>query len=247
MDVSCITDKGKYRKNNEDAFLNLKDNHVFAVADGVGGQNAGEIASKIAVRSLAMSVEKETPPKGDHHSVASFFRRAYWKANMSILNFASNDDTKAGMATTLVCAYVDKNYVYIFNTGDSRAYLWREGRLGQITKDHTYVYELLRGGYITEEEARNHKDGHVITQALGVQDFNYPDYFLIEVKADDVILLSSDGLHGELSNSKISRLIQEDDDAEKINHKLLDAALEAGGRDNITIISIKMTEEDFHE
>ena len=145
-----------------------------------------------------------------------------------------------GMATTLVMAYIRNMTSYVANIGDSRAYLFRDGVLRKITVDHTYVNELVQQGVITEDEAENHKQKNVITKALGAEAYIDPDFYKIDIHKNDIIMLCSDGLYGEVSEEEIVNSMNRDINMNDLCCELVDKALEAGGRDNITVVCLKI-------
>jgi len=150
------------------------------------------------------------------------------------------DESNKGMATTLVMAYINGFEGYISNVGDSRAYLLRDGDLRQLTVDHTYVNELISKGLITEEEAETHKQRNVITKALGAEKFVGPDFYRISLCKDDILMLCTDGLYGELKDEQITEILQSGINMNDACAKLVDEANKAGGRDNITVVCIKL-------
>ena len=144
------------------------------------------------------------------------------------------------MATTLVMAYIRNEEGYIANIGDSRAYLFRQGDLNRITIDHTYVNELISKGVITEEEAEHHKQKNVITKALGAEQNVAPDFYKISLAKGDILMLCSDGLYGEVDNGKIVEILSKGISMNDACSELVDEAIKAGGRDNITVVCIKL-------
>lgn len=247
MKVGFKTDTGKQRKNNEDALLILPKYGVFMVADGVGGQNYGEMASRKAVTGMQEFIEQNALDSfdGDDKKYKSnwlmnYFIRCYKMLNNEILKLAKASPEREGMATTAVTAYIDDYDLYVANIGDSRAYIIRDNMLNQITEDHTYVNNLVHAGTLTEHEAKMHPQKNIITKALGAETGVEPDFYRTELIDDDIILLCSDGLYGEVSETEIVDLVGQDDDLNNTCRQLVKAANNSGGNDNITVICIKI-------
>ena len=247
MKVGFKTDTGKLRKNNEDALLILPKYGVFTVADGVGGQNYGEMASRNAVLGIQQFVENNNIGNFDNADqkyksnwLMNYFISCYKKINANIVELAKESPDRQGMATTAVTAYIDGDRLFVTNVGDSRAYVLREGILNQITEDHTYVNSLVNEGSLTKNEAREHPQKNIITKALGAEVGIAPDFYRTELMEDDVILLCSDGLHGELSDNEMAQIISNEEDMNDTCRSLVKAANENGGGDNITVICIKI-------
>ena len=229
MAATLRTDIGKLRKQNEDAAWFDESRAVFAVADGMGGHLAGEVASRMAIEAVQrMARENERP------GIAAL-REAVACAHETILAHAQDHIECAGMGTTLSVLWLGENYAYIAHVGDSRIYRLREGSLTQITQDHSLVEELVRAGLITREQARTHPRRNIITRALGTHGENEPDLLVTDVQDGDVFLLCTDGLTGMVTDAQIERMLLEND-MEAAADALLAAALDAGGRDNVTLI-----------
>ena len=239
--IGFKNDKGLRRINNEDACFVVPSDDVYIVADGVGGNNAGEIASRTAVSMIAAYV-KENPLSSikDEDELQVYFTDCLEKVNTEIYALAHKYDENKGMATTAVIAYIRDSKAYIVNVGDSRAYLIRGEKISQITEDHTYVNELIKNGIITDEEGVRHPKRHIITRALGGDAIIEPDIFRVEIKKDDVLLLCTDGLHSEISEGKIVSIVSESESMTDACRLLVNAANRSGGRDNITVICLKI-------
>ena len=248
MEVGFKTDKGKMRSNNEDACFVMKNDNVFIVADGVGGNQSGEIASRTAVTCIAEYIEKHTL-RGikTREKIKKYFTTCMDEANNRIMRSSVRFEQNRGMATTIVVGYIDKDKLYVFNIGDSRAYILRNSDLIQITEDHTYVNSLVKAGVITEEEARFHAKRNMITKAIGAEPNIIPDMFVESLKKGDFILFCTDGLYGELSKDEIIDIIHNNNDMVHVCEELTDQANHNGGSDNITIICIRITEDDVNE
>ena len=209
---------------------------VFAVADGMGGHLAGEVASSMAVDAVRRMAKANRAP-----SIA-VLRDTVQDAHRAIYRRACARPECSGMGTTLSLLWHGGKYVYIAHVGDSRIYRQRDGRLEQITQDHSLVAEMVRGGLITAEQARTHPRRNIITRALGTPGDNTPDLLAAETKPGDVWLLCSDGLTGMVEDADIERVIAENP-LEQAADTLLRLALEAGGRDNITLILYRHDEQ----
>lgn len=248
MDVGFKTDRGRMRSNNEDACYVMRKEKVFLVADGVGGSRSGEIASRTAVNGIADYV-REHPLDAIRttQQVKEYFEEAIKKINFDILDSSQRFEENRGMATTIVLAILVEDRMYVFNIGDSRAYIFREGILTQITEDHTYVNSLVKAGIITSQEAETHENRNMITRAVGA-DYNVEaDLFLTKVQPGDILLLCSDGLYGEVSKGELEAILSEGKPMMQTCETLVGAANRNGGNDNITAISLKIMEDDIHE
>ncbi len=244
MDVGFKTDRGRIRANNEDAFFVLKNDGVFIVADGVGGSKSGEIASRTAVNEIAGFVENNKMGSGEEE-IKDFFLEALHKANEKVYALSATFPENMGMASTLVLAYIDGTDLYVVNVGDSRAYLYDDNRLNQITEDHTYVNALINAGVITEGEAKNRKDKNMITRAIGAEATVEPDIYRVKIKAGDKLLLCSDGLYGEIDEVEMAKVFGLNMSMTDTCLLLVDMANANGGHDNITAICIAITEDDI--
>ena len=229
MAATLRTDIGKLRKQNEDAAWFDESRAVFAVADGMGGHLAGEVASRMAIEAVQRMAKDNDVP-----GIAAL-RDAVAGAHETILTHAQSHIECAGMGTTLSVLWLSRNYAYIAHVGDSRIYRLRAGSLSQITQDHSLVEELVRAGLITREQARTHPRRNIITRALGTHGENEPDLLVTDVQDGDLFLLCTDGLTGMVTDAQIERILLESD-MEAAADALLAAALDAGGRDNVTLI-----------
>ena len=237
------TDIGKVREGNEDALLLLPKYGIFAVADGVGGQNSGEIASRKAMTGIEnflknnpLSGASELAGRYRENWLNGYFARCLQKVNSEIMSAADSNPEMKTMATTVVLCYLDMESVYIVNIGDSRAYILRDGLLTQLTEDHTYVNKLISAGTLTKSEARIHPQKNIITKALGSTRNVEPDFYRFALEDGDRILLCTDGLHGELSDDEIAEILRQDIELNEIARKLVNAANAKGGHDNITVV-----------
>lgn len=241
VQIGFKCNKGIVRENNEDACFVIPSHDVYIVADGVGGNNSGEVASGTAVSEIAAFVNGEDLASCQNaEEIFGFFYEALEIANDSIFRIGLENEANRGMATTAVIAYVRDDSAYVSNIGDSRAYLFRNGRLNRITTDHTYVNELISKGLITEEEAENHRQKNVITKALGTERLADPDFYKVSLEKNDILMLCSDGLHGEVPQEAIEKILEEGRSMNETCALLVDEAIRYGGRDNITVVCIRI-------
>ncbi|MBR6225068.1 MAG: Stp1/IreP family PP2C-type Ser/Thr phosphatase [Firmicutes bacterium] len=248
MHVGFKTDKGILRSSNEDACFVLLHDKVYILADGVGGGNSGEIASRTAVSEKANYVVKHPLSHLlDKYEIVGYMRDAFEAANTKIYDMARAHEENFGMATTAIIVYVNKGKAYIGNIGDSRVYLYRNGDYLQLTEDHTYVNTLVKAGILSREEADQDERKNVIIKALGAEPTVEPDFFQVEVKKGDILLACSDGLYDEVSDEEIVEIIKEKDNMNELAAELIARANRNGGRDNITIITLQITEEEIDE
>ena len=195
MRVGYLTDMGMKRPKNEDAVKVLRDSNFFMLADGVGGNKSGEIASTAVLDFMADYVYNNPIELVEgSEAIFVYFENAVNFVNESILQLSSTRPEYAGMATTLVFAYVDHKILYVGNVGDSRVYFLHKDEFHQITDDHTYVNDIVKMGAITRRVADNHYKKNVITRAIGANAYNNPDCFNIYMEPDDRVLLCSDGV-----------------------------------------------------
>ncbi|HAW60507.1 MAG TPA: Stp1/IreP family PP2C-type Ser/Thr phosphatase [Actinobacteria bacterium] len=227
------TDIGRVRKSNEDGYL--AKGKIFAVADGMGGHLAGEIASASALSVLSKHLKKLP---GDANPRV-LLMGAVQKANEVVLQKALQGPEQVGMGTTLTVALFAKKEVYIGHIGDSRAYLLRKGKLTRLTEDHTLVTKMVREGELEEREAQLHPQRNVLTRALGTEPSVKADFLSIEIVPTDKILLCTDGLTAMLDEGEIEGLLGNDKHPQTICDELVKAANERGGVDNITVILIE--------
>jgi serine/threonine protein phosphatase PrpC len=227
------TDTGRQRRGNEDAYYARSP--LFAVADGVGGAQAGEVASQLAVEVLSQGV-----PEGDG-SIEQRLRARVEEANSRIASLAQADERRAGMSTTLTLAYVGEEELSVVHVGDSRLYRLRDGVFERLTDDHTLVDELVRSGKLTQQEAETHPQRSIITRALGSEGIE-ADTRTWPARGGDVYLICSDGLTGMVDEARVGELLAASPSLSSAARTLIDAANEAGGRDNITVVLFRLEE-----
>lgn len=229
------TDVGKVRANNQDAPIVSEKLRLYGVADGMGGHKGGEVASTSARDDLLRELEGKTP------SVAAL-SGAIEEVNRQIYHQQEHDDALTGMGTTLSVLWMSDNLVYIGHVGDSRVYLLRDGEFRQMTLDHSLVEQLVREGVLTEEEAQNHPMRNIITRAIGTDESVEVDVVVEERRKGDLWLACSDGLHGLVDDRQMRDALRQYA-PEKAADVLLKAALDAGGRDNVTLVIVHDGEE----
>jgi PPM family protein phosphatase len=233
------TDTGRVRRQNEDALLVRPDIGVYAVADGMGGHAAGEVASAIAVETIDRTVQEAAARGTDPLEV---IEDAVLAANAAILAEARRDPARQGMGTTATVLVTNGDTRYrIAHVGDSRAYLLREDDLRQISVDHTWVHEQVRRGRLTEKDARRHPFASVLTRVLGTEEEVRVDVVDGDTRAGDVFLLCSDGLTAVLDDAALRVVLSRPDSLEERAGELVRAALEGGGPDNITVVLVART------
>lgn len=237
---ACATDRGLHRARNEDAVLCLPDAHVYMVADGVGGHRSGETASRMAREILEQRVRFFPPAdrRGEAERM-DYFRELLQEIGGAIAGQAKVSKENAGMATTLVLLYLDGAHAYVVNVGDSRAYLFRDGILRQVTEDHTLVNELLKKGSITPAEAEVHPNKNMITRALGGDGPLRPDFYRFDTYPGDRFLLCTDGLYNELPDEAVARILGEAGTVAEATDRMIREANAAGGSDNITVVCVE--------
>ncbi len=237
--VASATDKGRVRSSNEDALWT--GDSVFAVADGMGGHAAGEIASATALQPV-QSLDGRV--FANAREAREALANAVLDANQAVVDKAVAEPSMRGMGTTLTAAMFEGRRLHVAHVGDSRAYLLRNGELSQLTTDHTLVQHLIDEGELTPEEAAEHPQRSVITRAIGVSDQVEVDSLTITLEGDDQLVLCSDGLTGPVNDAEIARFVLGEDDPDTAVSKLIEAANAAGGPDNITIVLLRFDLQD---
>lgn len=232
--VGVKTDLGNIRSLNEDyfEFYENEDFKIYVVADGMGGHNAGEIASKTAGKSLVEYIKNNYKDEKDKDLLKS----AIEYANKQVYDLAYKDETYNGMGTTLVACYITKELVQVANVGDSACFGINDKEIDKITKDHSLVQELLDSGSISKEEAQNHPNKNIITRAIGTDKKVEIDVFNIEKSKYNLFILCTDGLTNEVSLEELSKELENNGDLQSICENLVDLAKKNGGRDNITVM-----------
>ena len=255
--VGYKTDKGRKRSGNEDSFAVFSGEEMggqldglFVVADGMGGTKGGEIASNLVINSLPEEVRlgvADLSGKDLPHELAHLLNKGLQYANSEVWNYKQQHDGLQGMGTTCVTAMIaharkswgaGQGFLVLANVGDSRAYLLRQGRLSQITEDHSEVWEQVKAGKMTPEQAATSRFRNTITRAMGLRSTVQPDITIRVLEAGDAILLCSDGLTVEVEDAAIAQLLAENADPQSACDRLVEIALENGGSDNVTVVAL---------
>jgi serine/threonine protein phosphatase PrpC len=235
VEVAHRTDTGRQRNANEDAFYARAP--VFAVADGMGGAQAGEVASRVAAEAFESA--------GEHHDVPErYLSRVVTEANERIHELAQSDASRSGMGTTLTAALIRDDEVSLAHVGDSRAYVLRDGELKRLTSDHSLVEELRRQGRLTEAQAEEHPQRSIITRALGPEPDVEVDTMTVPARPGDVFVLCSDGLTTMVPEARIARILERSKSLESAVSRLVREANEGGGRDNITVVAFRLADAE---
>jgi serine/threonine protein phosphatase PrpC len=237
----ALTDVGRKREHNEDSFLCAPELGLYAVADGMGGHQAGERASRMAVERLRDALvlpEKEMA----RDEVLGVLRRAMVHAGAAIFDAAQSDPDLSGMGTTLTAVLFHGGRVFVTHVGDSRAYLYRDGKAQQLTDDHSWVQEQVRAGLLTEHEARESRFRHIITRSVGFEREVQVDGEIWPVQAGDCYLLCSDGLSNHLEEGDLGRVLSASFYRD-VPRRLIDLANDRGGDDNITVVLIHVAND----
>ena len=230
------TDTGVVRTVNQDShYVDDPQGRFFIVADGMGGHAGGEEASKIATETIKAYLEENWD--SEDISSEALLQEAIEKANQGILDDQSLHPERKDMGTTVV-VLIFREQPWRVHVGDSRLYRWRDSKLEQVTEDHTWVSMAMKSGEITKEQARVHPWRHVLSQCLGRKDLFRVDLHPLDVQAGDTFLICSDGLTEEVSDEEIKTLIDSSDDQKELAQELIDAAKNAGGSDNITVVMV---------
>lgn len=242
LEAYSVTDIGRKRQLNQDyVFSSAKPMgnmpNLFIVADGMGGHNAGDYASKCTVETVVGEIRNSF-----EKNPTIIVKKAIETANSKIRELAAADENLLGMGTTLVVATVIGKYLQVANVGDSRLYLLGKHGIRQITRDHSLVEEMIRLGGLSREDARKHPDKNIITRAIGAKDEVEPEFFTEELEPEDIILMCSDGLSNMLEDKEIEKIVQNEELAEMKEkaEALINAANNNGGKDNIAVVLVKI-------
>ena len=237
MKFYAKSDIGNMREENQDCvWAGELDTDAVAVilCDGMGGENAGDIASSTTVEFIKDRLMKGFRRDITRNQIRNLLITSVTAANSVVYDMSSSDLKKAGMGTTCVAGVIYNERAYLINVGDSRCYFFFDDNMQQITKDHTYIRKLLEKGIITYEESKSHPDRNCITKAVGVEPFLTPDYFELDVKKDDLLLFCSDGLSSYTDDSEIAQIVA-NTPYSKCCDQLIDYVNKHGGRDNVTV------------
>lgn len=237
------SDIGKCRKNNEDAYyISAGEDpaeNLYLVADGMGGCNAGEVASSSAIEAFLADFWNEMK-YATNDDMLDMMTGAMAASNQAVYTKSNSAREFAEMGTTVVAAAIREDKVYVAHVGDSRAYLFRKREMIPLTTDHSYVMELVKRGNITREEAANHPKRNVITRAIGIRDTVETDTVIHPVKQGDILLLCTDGLSGMLKDEEMAKILNKRTDLERKAELLIAEANKKGGFDNISLILVQI-------
>lgn len=245
---SAQTDVGRKRKHNEDAFSLAEDINLYIVCDGMGGAEAGEVASSVTTSYLIKYLQakkdileeyQSAPNSENKNKIINILKLAVASASQTVWDMAQKDAKKRGMGTTLVMILLCGPDVFVAHVGDSRVYLWRQGEVHQLTEDHSLLNELVKAGQLTKEEAAEDPRSNVITRAIGPNDYVEADILTMEVMQGDTFLLCSDGLCGYFEGTDVSRFFKKTDLPE-LTRNLISYANLKGGKDNITSMVVRV-------
>jgi len=231
VEEAALTDVGRQRHANEDAYYDSRP--FFAVADGMGGARAGEVAAQIAVEAFAEARDEDIAPEAQLERIAR-------DANRRIYELSQEDESRSGMGTTLTAVHVGDKDVTIGHVGDSRAYVLRGDELERLTSDHSLVEQLVREGKLTPEQAEVHPQRSIITRALGPEPEVEPETLTYPARDGDVYLVCSDGLTSMVPEEEVAATLRRRSSLEQAARELVDAANRAGGRDNITVVLFRL-------
>ncbi len=235
---------GLLRKNNEDSIY-ISDNdcklkYVYIVADGMGGHKAGEVASRYSIEIFKEFINSRSDEELEEENILDTLVEAVSICNRKLYEKSVQYETLEGMGTTFTCAVLKNNSLYAVHVGDSRAYIFSKGSLRQITRDHSFVMEMVKQGKLTLEEAERHPNKNVITRAVGSEKTVLADTVIEKLSTGDLVLLCSDGLTNMVSDKKITEVFESGGSAELMLDRLIDAANDMGGNDNISAVIIDM-------
>ena len=246
LETYSATDIGRKRQLNQDyVFSSAKPlgnmPNLFIVADGMGGHNAGDYASKCTTETVVNEIQNSF-----EKNPTIIIKKAIKTANAKIRKEASENENLFGMGTTLVIATIIGKYLQVSNIGDSRLYLLNKDGLRQVTEDHSLVEEMIRLGGLSREDARLHPDKNIITRAIGAKDEVEADFFTEELETGDIVLMCSDGLTNMLEDKEIEAILLNPEKEELIQKgdALIKAANENGGKDNIAVVLVRLVEDD---
>lgn len=238
MRMGECSDIGRVRKINEDSYFSYRNEKLIGgmVADGMGGEQAGEVASRMATMIVKDHIIRKFDPDMDYVQMSEVIRRAFIEANGEIYEYARHHEESSGMGTTASMAFVYKGKLIVVHVGDSRVYTVKDDQIKQITTDHSYVQELLSRGRITSDDAKNHPQKNLITRAIGTEPSIKVDV-LIQDYSGEIVIVSSDGLTNLVSDEQIKYIINLHEDLQDGVEALVNLANKKGGADNITCLA----------
>lgn len=242
-----LSDVGRVRARNEDSYALVEDAGLFVVADGMGGHGNGDIASQIAVAALLEEYQRHAADGEGELAVAEKLQSAFARAHRQIRAAGDQDRSLRGMGTTVIAVVVDDESAVIGHVGDSRAYALRGSTLTQLTEDHSWVHEQVTAGYLSAAQAREHPFKSVVTRALGGEQDVEVDLRRVQLQSGDLLVLCSDGLTTMLTDEEITQVLAEAGDIHEKSERLVAAANERGGADNITVVLLAIDEPGGNE
>lgn len=238
-----ISDIGRVRQNNEDVWAQLPDFQFYVVADGMGGHQAGEIASREAVNTFCALIKDMNEDLEVSIGLQELRRNISWiieEVNASVYKMGRADQELRGMGTTLCCLYFHRDGVVYGHVGDSRIYRLRQGRLSQLTKDHSLLRQLIDMGQVSEQKAPEFMYKNIITKAIGTEASVDPSVYTAHIEVGDIYMMCTDGLSDLLTTKEMEEIINQADSLQQATQKLVDSANEIGGHDNITVVIAKV-------
>ncbi|MCI8856114.1 MAG: Stp1/IreP family PP2C-type Ser/Thr phosphatase [Clostridiaceae bacterium] len=240
MTAYGTSDRGCRRPTNQDAYaLSMREEEgiaVIAVCDGMGGANAGNVASRFALDTFMERIQEQVTARMSREGIERALRDAADAANETVFRLSTRQPEFAGMGTTLVAGVITKEKAMLLNIGDSRAYEIDAKNIMQLTEDHSYVNEMIRQGKLRAEDARTHPNRNLITRAVGVDPRVEADVYEVDLREGEVLLLCSDGLNSMVEDAQIGEIIRRSGDLETAGQALVEAAKLCGGADNITVV-----------
>lgn len=240
MTAYGTSDRGCRRPTNQDAYaLSMREEEgiaVIAVCDGMGGANAGNVASRFALDTFMERIQEQVTARMSREGIERALRDAADAANETVFRLSTRQPEFAGMGTTLVAGVITKEKAMLLNIGDSRAYETDAKNIMQLTEDHSYVNEMIRQGKLRAEDARTHPNRNLITRAVGVDPRVEADVYEVDLREGEVLLLCSDGLNSMVEDAQIGEIIRRSGDLETAGQALVEAAKLCGGADNITVV-----------
>ena len=248
--LSCygLTDVGHVRTNNEDVFLNLHEYGFFALADGMGGHNAGEVAAKEAVRFVCASIEElfvSAEQEWNIFDLSSFNKLCIENANSWVHHLGKKKRDYSGMGTTLCTLLFHEHSLIYGHVGDSRIYRFREGFLDQLTLDHSLTNQMIEKGQVSKEKSRTLPYNNILTRAIGTQMDVEAEIHIAPVSPHDIYLMCSDGLTDQVSDEEITKILKNSKDIKRATTQLVERAKEQGGLDNVTVVIVKTDDENI--
>jgi protein phosphatase len=233
-----LSDVGRVRARNEDAYAVLEEANLAVVADGMGGHGNGDVASRLAVEAIREQYGETESATADEFAIAERLQSAFARAHDKIRAAGEEDHSLRGMGTTLVAAVIEDHHAVIGHVGDSRAYALRGKKLLLLTEDHSWVHEQVAAGHLSEDQARDHPFKSVVTRALGGDSAVEVELRRVPLEDGDLLLLCSDGLTTMLTDAEIAELLNRGGDIEARVQRLIDVSNERGGADNITVVML---------